>query len=593
MSEDRMLQEAIKAIDNGQLARARDLLTRLLRQDQSNTDYWLHMSAVVETAKERTFCLENVLKYDPGNKTAVQGLVMMGAMSPAESTPRVRPINERTWEVPKILGEEQGEAPKKARSKLSAVQVASLAVFGVVSIGLILFGVFGNPFYTGNDSLAVYNTPRPVFTSGPTPTYLPTKTPEGGVTSNMSGPTPLVFQLDATYTPTPRYVDTPHPVINAYDSGMRSLDAKNYEQAIVFLGQAVDAEPGAVDILYYLGLAYLWNEDYVNARRYFDMVIEEDDAFAPAYVGRAQALLGIDPEREVTGDLYKAVSIDDEYIEPRLAWADYKILRDNPDDALRDIEIALSVDPENAKAYTYLARVYIELDQREEALTAAQEAFDRDLTNVENYLLLAHALLMNDRPEEAIPLIETYISHMNEDYFGWYLFGRASQAAGDPETAIDIFEFTYEQTKLIYEMRYYWSLALIDIGEYDYALDRLEVPLQRFPRWFEPYVAQAQAYYLNGEYNKAKEALEKGAKEARVTRDEQWAALYYWRAVIHSELGYPNIAADSWEDLLSLPLQAVPTEWRLEAQSNVGETAPASVTEAPTPTRVPTATPAE
>jgi Tfp pilus assembly protein PilF len=73
MTEDRMLQEAINAIDNGQLSRARDLLTRLLRQDQSNTAYWLYMSAVVETEKERTFCLENDLKYDPGNKTGVQG----------------------------------------------------------------------------------------------------------------------------------------------------------------------------------------------------------------------------------------------------------------------------------------------------------------------------------------------------------------------------------------------------------------------------------------------------------------------------------------------------------------------------------------
>ena len=78
MSEDRILQEAIEAIEKGQRARARDLLTRILRKEPARTDCWLYMSAVVETTKERTFCLENALKYDPENDTALQGLVMLG-----------------------------------------------------------------------------------------------------------------------------------------------------------------------------------------------------------------------------------------------------------------------------------------------------------------------------------------------------------------------------------------------------------------------------------------------------------------------------------------------------------------------------------
>jgi tetratricopeptide (TPR) repeat protein len=321
------------------------------------------------------------------------------------------------------------------------------------------------------------------------------------------------------------------------------------------------------------------------------MIIDEDDAFAPAYIGRAHALLGMDPEREVTADLYKAVSLDDEYIDARLAWADYKILRGKNGAALEDIEIALEIDPENAQAYTYLTRVYIELDKPEEALEAAQTAFDLDLTNPENYKLLGQTLLMNGKAVDALTLLGTYVSHRPEDYFGWYLLGRANQGAGNTETALEIFEFTYDHRKNIYEMSLYWAMAMIDAGEYESAIDRLLVPLQRFPRWYEPYVTQAEAYYLNEEFDRAKEALEAGAD--RAISDEQKAALYYWRGMIYSELGYPGIAEDSWLDLLALPIQAVPTEWRSEAQKNVGETAPVNVTEAPTPTRVPTATPTE
>ena len=48
-----MFQEALAAIQEGDRARARDLLTRLLKMDQDHADYWLWMSALVETARER------------------------------------------------------------------------------------------------------------------------------------------------------------------------------------------------------------------------------------------------------------------------------------------------------------------------------------------------------------------------------------------------------------------------------------------------------------------------------------------------------------------------------------------------------------
>jgi hypothetical protein len=84
MSEDVMLQEAIEAIRQGQRARARDLLTRLLRTNQSNSEYWLWMSSVVDTYKEQVYCLQNVVRLDPKSSAARQA----GAVGACRQTVR-------------------------------------------------------------------------------------------------------------------------------------------------------------------------------------------------------------------------------------------------------------------------------------------------------------------------------------------------------------------------------------------------------------------------------------------------------------------------------------------------------------------------
>ena len=65
--------------------RARDLLTRLLKINPDKVDYWIWMSSVVDTVRERIYCLQEALKLDPKNATAKHGLVIMGAMLPDES----------------------------------------------------------------------------------------------------------------------------------------------------------------------------------------------------------------------------------------------------------------------------------------------------------------------------------------------------------------------------------------------------------------------------------------------------------------------------------------------------------------------------
>jgi hypothetical protein len=198
MPEDVMLREAMEAVRQGQRARALDLLTRLLRADQTNPLYWLWMSSVVDTAKEQIYCLQTVLRLDPANRAARQGLLVIGATQPDENVVP-RPPVRRKWTV-----EEIAEPPSGAKAilKKPAVRITLFVLIGIIVLALIAAGIFG---YNRRPSAVAL---RPTKTPGPAPTFTLTPTPQGGIPTpkitpspTFQGPKPLWMFLEATYTP--------------------------------------------------------------------------------------------------------------------------------------------------------------------------------------------------------------------------------------------------------------------------------------------------------------------------------------------------------------------------------------------------------
>ncbi len=93
-----MLHEAIEAIRRRQPARARDILTRLLRSDPNNPVYWIWMSSVVDAVTEQAYCLKTAQKLDPNNQTAARGLCLIGEGSTYENVQPIPPVR-RHWSV--------------------------------------------------------------------------------------------------------------------------------------------------------------------------------------------------------------------------------------------------------------------------------------------------------------------------------------------------------------------------------------------------------------------------------------------------------------------------------------------------------------
>jgi tetratricopeptide (TPR) repeat protein len=104
-SVDDWLRQGIAAAKSGQRERARELLTRVVAQDEENVRAWLWLSGVVESLEDREICLENVLTIDPQNPHARKGLARLRDLKLA-SEPLV-PIDER----PPIFSEPSAPLP--------------------------------------------------------------------------------------------------------------------------------------------------------------------------------------------------------------------------------------------------------------------------------------------------------------------------------------------------------------------------------------------------------------------------------------------------------------------------------------------------
>jgi hypothetical protein len=255
MAQEKMYKAALEAIDQGQTARARDLFTRLLRADSSKAEYWLWMSTLVDTDQERIYCLESALRVDPDNEAAKRGLIILGARQ-ADDEVKPVPTIRRHWE--KAL-QDVVEPPKSFLRRIWANRIFRLAtgMGAILLVVAVILLVVSQP-RSEPEQVVIYKV-SPFPTKTYTPSITPTITRTMVVrtrTPTVIGPTPLWMFLSETYTPVPIYVDTPHPVIEAYRAGIRAYEKSDWKSLLEFMDQAIRIDSTSPDLYYYRGEAF-------------------------------------------------------------------------------------------------------------------------------------------------------------------------------------------------------------------------------------------------------------------------------------------------------------------------------------------------
>lgn len=561
MTNSNMFNEAVDAIYQGDTDRALDLLMRLLRIDKDNPDYWLWMSSVVSSSREQVYCLQNVLRLDPENIPAKQGLILMGILAGNEVMP-VPPV-KRTWKTVLV---EDGQELKGFR-RFIATPLFKILVFSgtaLVFLGLVLGGILGTrgAFKPKLTITPIAWTSTPTRTSSQTP-----KVRAATVTSIVtSTPEPLWMMLDATYTPVPLYVNTPHPRLEAYRLAMRAYERGDYKVMINFLEQTLQSEEATADLEFYLGEGYRFLGNYENALQKYQTALEIDHHFAPAYLSRALVMRQINPRYDVLSDFNDAIEIDpyfaDAYKERAVYYSEYKDYQL----ALEDLEMAIQIMPTNPELYLESAKVYLASGEYSLALKQAEIAHQIDRTLLQGYLVLANALLLNHQPEDALDKLEIYGLYYPDDPLYLALYGGALYEIGinynDAYKALDRSISLDDSIAMAY---YYHGLTAMEVGKSNRAVNDFYLARSLAPDNFDINIWFAVALYAEGRYEDAFRQLD--ASEALIKSDENQAIYYYYRGVVGLELSHYREVEKAWRALLNLPEGVVDDAWLEEANN--------------------------
>ncbi len=555
MGRNKIFQEALEAINNGDKDRARNLLYDLVKSERENVEYWLYLSSVLENPKEILFCIKKALEIDPQNATALRGLTLFGTVPDTQLINPIKPIRERKFKVPITLS---GASVKKQKT-ISRKKFIPLILLGLVGVFFIYSGLFGNPF---SNNPTAYILPSGDDLKPLPATHTPTimvNSPAPIATLVPVTATAISIPLKISLTATPRLVDTPHPDSEAYILGLSAFDQENYEVAIENFLNHISNFPEDVDVRFYLGLAYFHMGEYQEADKTFLWTTEINPEFGLAYLWDARSELAYLDEPSIANKLMQAVKYAPEHYGSYLERGEYFLREGSMEYALGDLETALEMAPENAEVHLFAANYYLTNELYEDALLSAQTAMGLNPTIPEIYFVLGKAYFYNNLFEEVLSPLQSYLKNYPENIEALFLLARAQQNSNYHEAAL----FNIDQIEILiqdfYEIYLYKGISLFELGKIEEAVYNFKLATEYYPDYFESKLYHGVGLMGVGDFGEG--YLEINASSSFAKTQHQLAMLYYWRAHSLELLDEREKARLDWGDLLALDRQYVNPKW--------------------------------
>lgn len=602
-----MLTEAIAAARAGDRIRARELLSRLLHADSSNAEYWIWMSAVVDSRRERIYCLESAIKLDPTNRAAMRGLIILGVRTPEEaelaSAVRIPRRQVAAITTGPAVGREVN-IPWKVIG-VGAVGLVTLAfIYGLSSrvIAPWVRSLMGRQPYRPASTLPP-PSPTPSATSKPgtpTITLLPaaTRVMRTPIPTELAG-TPLELLIENSVTPTPLLGVTPN-AYGAYELGINALIRGDYELALQFIEQVIDADPSLPDAHYFKAEALRLMDEIGGSIMAYDRAVQLDNEFAPAFLGRGRALLFRDRDAAID-DFYRAIDRDPSMTQAYLALGEVYV-----EDKLwlrleTTMEAALEAGVTTPRIYIYLSEAQMLRGKFDDALENALEGSANDPSMLPGYLAVGRAYVTlginTFAPgyySSALWPLMTFVTYDQSNHRAWGYLGRAYVSLGYYDEALMVLETALEIEENYAPALIARGIYFTIMGDYEAAEVDFGLAYRHGIQSFDLLYWSRRFYYLAGDYEEALKnlglAIVEANKETKLVYKElKLSEVYALRALIYET--NPDLRSDAirnWEWVLSIT--NVRPETRALAESHLAELTGRAPTRTPTASPTPTAT---
>jgi tetratricopeptide (TPR) repeat protein len=585
ISEQELYSQALAALKANDLPKARDLFSQILKLNPKNIDYWLWMSAAVATPKERVYCLRQVLVLDPENSEAQHGLRMAGEDIPV-STPDPKIPTDVAWKTSLELADDHPDRARGLRSRLALYSFLGIAIIGIFGFGIYL------AVRSNNANQNTTTIKRWTVTVSPTCTETVTPNP------STTGALPSIA-LEATFTPTPIYVATPHNRLEAYNAGMRAYEKGEWAQALVYFQQVLDVEPNDADVYYHMGDVYRFQGDYASALAAYQNARQIDANFAPAYLGIAQVDLYGSPQKldDAQTSLQTAVNLDPNLHQAYLELANLSLTQNNVDAALDWLQKATDTGEDTAAIELARAKAYLAKGDGENALTAIQKANQMDRSLVEVYTVWAQVLQANGDFASSIQPLQIAAANAPNDLTNQILLARAYYESGDSDKAMQLVNASLQKDSKSIDAYLLRADLHLDAGDTDAARADFNSVLRLSYNNFDANLGIGRVMLAETLAGSAYNDFDYTEKFAQT--DAQKATLLYWRAKALIVLDVQSAAIRDFEDALNYGENLLPYRLKQDALEQLGKlyTATPTATETLTPTPPPgttvTATPAK
>lgn len=585
MTEEKTLRRVKKALEKGDRYKAREVLSQVLKTNKYRPEYWLWMSAVAETERERVYCLKKVWDLDPGNPAAKRGLIMLGEFEPDDVSPV--PPQKRNW-TDELEDLTKREKKEKGKQVFSPQRWLTFAAAGGIVILLVLTAIFF-PRTSSIFSPKLTITP---YTWTPTSGLLPEG--EGVLTSTPSDRSPIGRSLKATFTPTPFYVNTPHPGYGSYQEGIKAYERGDFRSMLTYLKLAED-QLDTPDILYLVGEAHRNLGQLGEAEEYYQRALKKDPSFSPPYLGQALVDLIVNPDADVMEELDKAIAFDKTFGEAYILRAKQRLKKRDFQGALEDAKKAVEYLPNSHLAHLYRARAYLALGSPQKAYIDGDIALEADINYVPTYLTMGRIYLALGDTGAALSMLGKYDAYADQKPTRFYhSIGEAYYKSGENvEKALKFLDIGLERDPSNLKSYLYRGLIYLEQRDIEKAIQDLSRVLKEKPDHYLAAFSLGKAYYQSGNYQDALSQF--NAAEEDAASDDERAPLYYWRAITFEKLGSPSSARADWQRIVELPSGMVSDDWLNQASVRLTPSPTPSptltLTPSPPPTLTPTPTP--